>query len=108
MLLQLKAVKNKLKQKYYEIPFQVHFRTTKWDFFIGYNHKMADDQIENLKLPPHSVEAEQSLLGGLLIDNEGLDKVSDVINHCCGLRKNSQDTIRAMAAALSSVSSGII
>ena len=41
---------------------------------------MADDQIENLKLPPHSVEAEQSLLGGLLIDNEGLDKVSDVIN----------------------------
>ena len=41
---------------------------------------MADDQIENLKLPPHSVEAEQSLLGGLLIDNEGFDKVSDIIS----------------------------
>ena len=40
---------------------------------------MADDQIDDLKLPPHSVEAEQSLLLGLLIDNEALDKISDVI-----------------------------
>ena len=40
---------------------------------------MADDQIENLKLPPHSVEAEQSLLGGLLIDNEALDKITDIV-----------------------------
>jgi replicative DNA helicase len=40
---------------------------------------MADNQIDDLKLPPHSVEAEQSLLGGLLIDNEALDKISDVI-----------------------------
>ena len=41
---------------------------------------MADDQIDNLKVPPHSVEAEQSLLGGLLIDNEALDKIADLIN----------------------------
>ena len=41
---------------------------------------MADNQINNLKLPPHSVEAEQSLLGGLLIDNESSDKVADVIS----------------------------
>ena len=40
---------------------------------------MADNQFDDLKLPPHSVEAEQSLLGGLLIDNEALDKISDVI-----------------------------
>lgn len=40
---------------------------------------MADDQIDKLKLPPHSVEAEQSLLGGLLIDNEALDKIADII-----------------------------
>ena len=33
----------------------------------------------NLKLPPHSVEAEQSLLGGLLIDNEALDKITDIV-----------------------------
>ena len=41
---------------------------------------MADDQIKNLKLPPHSIEAEQSLLGGLLIDNSALDQVADTIS----------------------------
>jgi replicative DNA helicase len=30
-------------------------------------------------LPPHSVEAEQSLLGGLLIDPSGWDQVADVV-----------------------------
>ena len=41
---------------------------------------MADDQIKNLKLPPHSIEAEQSLLGGLLIDNAALDQIADTIS----------------------------
>jgi replicative DNA helicase len=41
---------------------------------------MPDDpQLEALKLPPHSLEAEQSVLGGLLLDNEAADKVGDVI-----------------------------
>ena len=41
---------------------------------------MPDDpQIDSLKLPPHSLEAEQSVLGGLLLDNEAVDKVGDVI-----------------------------
>ena len=41
---------------------------------------MADESINRLRLPPHSIEAEQSLLGGLLIDNEALDKVADVVS----------------------------
>ena len=41
---------------------------------------MPDDpQVAELKLPPHSLEAEQSVLGGLLLDNEAVDKVGDVI-----------------------------
>jgi replicative DNA helicase len=41
---------------------------------------MPDDpQVESLKLPPHSPEAEQSVLGGLLLDNEAVDKVGDLI-----------------------------
>jgi replicative DNA helicase len=41
---------------------------------------MPDDpQLEALKLPPYSLEAEQSVLGGLLLDNEAADKVGDVI-----------------------------
>jgi replicative DNA helicase len=34
---------------------------------------------EGLKLPPHSLEAEQSVLGGLLLDNNALDRISDLI-----------------------------
>ena len=41
---------------------------------------MPDDpQLDALKLPPHSLEAEQSVLGGLLLDNEAADKVGDVL-----------------------------
>jgi replicative DNA helicase len=32
-----------------------------------------------LNLPPHSLESEQSLLGGLLLDGRGFDVVSDII-----------------------------
>ncbi|GHT84225.1 replicative DNA helicase [Betaproteobacteria bacterium] len=32
-----------------------------------------------LKLPPHSLEAEQSLLGGLLLDNEAWERIGDLI-----------------------------
>jgi replicative DNA helicase len=40
---------------------------------------MPDDpQIDALKLPPHSMEAEQSVLGGLLLDNDAADRVGDV------------------------------
>ena len=37
----------------------------------------GDRQIDNLRVPPHSIEAEQSVLGGLLLDNTALDKISD-------------------------------
>lgn len=40
---------------------------------------MADDALDSLKLPPHSVEAEQSVLGGLLLENEALDRVADIL-----------------------------
>jgi replicative DNA helicase len=39
----------------------------------------ADSQLQALRVPPHSVEAEQSLLGGLLLDNEAFDRVADVV-----------------------------
>ncbi len=41
---------------------------------------MADDSLESLKLPPHSVEAEQSVLGGLLLENDALDKIADILS----------------------------
>ena len=39
----------------------------------------ADIQIDQIKLPPHSVEAEQSVLGGLLLEASALDKISDLM-----------------------------
>jgi len=39
----------------------------------------GDPQLLALKVPPHSVEAEQSLLGGLLLDNQAFDKIADLV-----------------------------
>jgi replicative DNA helicase len=39
----------------------------------------ADPQLLQLKVPPHSIEAEQSVLGGLLLDNAAFDKIADVV-----------------------------
>lgn len=38
-----------------------------------------DSQIEQVKVLPHSVEAEQSVLGGLMLDNNAWDKVSETL-----------------------------
>ena len=39
----------------------------------------GDAVVQALKVPPHSVEAEQSLLGGLLIDNTAWDRLGGVL-----------------------------
>jgi replicative DNA helicase len=39
----------------------------------------TDNATEELKLPPYSLEAEQAVLGGLMIDNSTWDQVSDVV-----------------------------
>ena len=40
----------------------------------------ADPQIAQLRIPPHSIEAESSVLGGLLLDNGAWDRVSDLLS----------------------------
>ena len=40
----------------------------------------GDAQIESLRLPPHSVEAEQAVLGGLLLSNPAWDRIGDLIS----------------------------
>jgi len=37
----------------------------------------TDTRVEALKVPPHSLEAEQSVLGGLMLDNEAWDRVAE-------------------------------
>ena len=39
----------------------------------------ADLQVAGLKLPQHSIEAEQSVLGGLLLNNEAWERIGDMV-----------------------------
>lgn len=39
----------------------------------------SEAQPRSLRVPPHSIEAEQSVLGGLMLDNQAWDKVGDKI-----------------------------
>lgn len=40
---------------------------------------VSDSQLDAIKLPPHSVEAEQSVLGGILLDSTAWDKIVDLL-----------------------------
>lgn len=39
--------------------------------------EMVDEVVDKLRLPPHSVQAEQSVLGGLMLDNQTWDQIAD-------------------------------
>ncbi|WP_408900500.1 replicative DNA helicase [Photobacterium piscicola] len=41
--------------------------------------QLKDNQMDALKMPPHSLEAEQSVLGGLMLDNERWDTVAEKV-----------------------------
>ncbi len=40
----------------------------------------ADPQVDSLRIPPHSIEAEQSVIGGLLRDNAAWDRIADFMH----------------------------
>jgi replicative DNA helicase len=40
----------------------------------------SDPQLDSIRVPPHSIEAEQSVLGGLLLDNAAWDRIADFIS----------------------------
>ncbi len=42
-------------------------------------HFSRDNKVEVLKIPPQSLEAEQSVLGGLLLNNDAWDKVAEKV-----------------------------
>jgi replicative DNA helicase len=46
----------------------------------NFSASSADPQLDAIKLPPHSVEAEQSVLGGILLDTSAWDKIADLIS----------------------------
>lgn len=61
----------------------------------------ADDAAERLRVPPHSVQGEQAVIGGLMLDEEAWDKVADIITAQDFYRREHQlifDAIRKLSA----------
>ncbi len=52
---------------------------------------------DKLKVPPHSIEAEQSVLGGLMLDNRAWDQIADRIREDDFYRYDHRLIYRVMA-----------
>ena len=57
----------------------------------------ADTLTESIKLPPFSIEAEQAVLGGLMLDNNAWDQVADVVVEDDFYRRDHRLIFRAIA-----------
>jgi len=53
---------------------------------------------QRLKVPPNSIEAEQSLIGGLLLDHKSWDKIADVVTAADFYRKDHALIFAAIAS----------
>ena len=55
------------------------------------------DEASQLMVPPHSMEAEQSLLGGLLLENSAWDRIADVVSEADFYRHEHRLIFRTIA-----------
>ncbi|MFQ5995597.1 MAG: replicative DNA helicase [Acidiferrobacterales bacterium] len=62
----------------------------------AYSSAGAEGAADRLKLPPQSVEAEQSVLGGLMLDNRSLDQVADKVGEEDFYRREHRLIFRAI------------
>lgn len=58
--------------------------------------EVAKSVVENLKVPPHSIEAEQAVLGGLLLSDRAYEKIADAINESDFYREDHRYVFRAI------------
>jgi replicative DNA helicase len=61
------------------------------------NDLPVDRQVAQLRIPPHSLEAESSVLGGLLLDNSAWDRVGDLVKDGDFYRHEHQLVFAAIA-----------
>ena len=60
-------------------------------------HKNQDTETTSLKIPPHSIEAEQAILGGLFLDPNAWTKVSERLRDDDFYRKDHQIIFNAVS-----------
>ncbi len=65
------------------------------------NAPVADPQLDSLKVPPHSIEAEQSVLGGLLLDNAAWDRIADFLSEADFYRFDHRLIFQSIARLIS-------
>ncbi len=58
---------------------------------------MTEDYLDDLKVPPHSIEAEQSVLGGLMLDKNAWEKIADRVSEEDFYRYDHRLIFRAIA-----------
>lgn len=58
----------------------------------------GDSEALGLRIPPHSLEAEQSVLGGLMLDNSTWDQIADLVRENDFYRHDHQLIFRAVEA----------
>ncbi|RJQ46542.1 MAG: replicative DNA helicase [Gammaproteobacteria bacterium] len=57
-----------------------------------------DAETAQLKVPPHSIEAEQSVLGGLMLDNRAWDYIADLVREEDFYRRDHRLIFRAVSS----------
>ncbi len=60
----------------------------------------TNKRLDDLKVPPHSIEAEQSVLGGLLLDNAAWEGVSEILTESDFYRREHKTIFQTAANLL--------
>lgn len=64
------------------------------------DHELLDADLAALRIPPHSIEAECSVLGGLLMENRTWDRVGDILTEADFYRHEHKLTFAAISALI--------
>ena len=65
---------------------------------------VPNTSVASLKLPPHSLEAEQSILGGLMMNNSAWEKVEEILVEDDFYRRDHRLIFRSMSVLANSSS----
>jgi replicative DNA helicase len=65
---------------------------------LVYPSHAVDTATESLKVAPQSIEAEQAVLGGLMLDNNAWDRIADVVSEEDFYRRDHRLIYRAIAS----------
>ena len=63
-----------------------------------YDRALVPASESNFRTPPHNIEAEQALLGAILVNNDAFDRVSDFLSRSISPRTCTGASTRSPAS----------